>query len=134
MILATLTYGAFQTTNRHKSLDTDALKVLNQLKQARSLTLAAKNADQWGVHLATSSVTLFEGASYDAGDSSNVIVPMHPLVTISNIDLAGGGSEVIFDRLTGETAHAGTTTLSLVASSTVQRTLVIYRTGVVEMQ
>lgn len=133
MMLSAMTYETYQLTNRSKALDTDALKVLTKLREARALTLASKNDAQWGVHLASSSITLFEGASYDAGDASNVNINLNPLVTLATITLEGGGSDVVFDRLTGSTPQSGTTTLSLIASSTMTRTIVIYETGVVEM-
>ena len=133
MILATMTYGVLYTTNTRKALDTDALKVVTKLREARSLTLAAKNDREWGIHLASTSITLFEGSSYDSESSSNIVVKLNPLVTLSST-LQGDGSDVIFERLSGDTAQYGTTTVSLIASSTVARTIIIYETGVVEMQ
>lgn len=134
LLLAALTYQAFQSTNSHKALDTGALKVLTELRNARSLTLSSKHAQPWGVHIASSSVTLFQGGVYDAATTTNVVTALNSFVTISSTILAGGGSDVIFERLTGETAHFGTITLSLIASSTMKRTITVYETGVVEMQ
>src|SRR3990167_2699991 len=133
MILATMTYGVLYTTNTRKALDTDALKVVTKLGEARSLTLAAKNDREWGIRLASRSITLFEGSAYDSESSSNIVVKLNPLVTLSST-LQGDGSDVIFERLSGDTAQYGTTTVSLIASSTVARTIIIYETGVVEMQ
>ncbi|RJQ33650.1 prepilin-type N-terminal cleavage/methylation domain-containing protein [Candidatus Parcubacteria bacterium] len=132
MILAAMTYVAYGTTNTHKVLDTEALKVITKLREARSLTLAAKNDEQWGVHFASSSITLFEGSSYDSNADSNVLINLHPHITLTP-ELEGGGSDVIFERLSGDTEQYGTTTISLIASSTMKRTIVIYQTGVVEM-
>jgi len=50
---------------------------------------------------------------------------------VFNITLAGGGSDVIFNRLTGETSQNGVITLS--SPSTAQiKTVTVYKTGVVE--
>jgi len=43
--------------------------------------------------------------------------------------LAGGGVDVIFQRLTGETVQSGTVTMALVASTTRTKTVTIYGTG-----
>ena len=133
-LLATLTYETFQKTNLSKALDTDALNVLSTLREARSLTLASKNASPWGVHLASSSVTLFQGTTYNAGGATNVVTNLSSQVNVSSITLSGGGSDVVFQRLSGEATESGNTTLSLLASSSVKRTITIYKTGVVEMQ
>jgi prepilin-type N-terminal cleavage/methylation domain-containing protein len=134
LLLSAMTYSVFITTNKSKALDTDALKVAEKLRQARSLTISAKNDTVWGIHFATSSVTLFQGSSYSSSDSNNVFVPLNPYVTVSTTSLNGGGSEVIFQRLTGETTQYGTSTLALIASSTQTHQIVIYKTGIVEIQ
>lgn len=133
-ILSVMTFQTFWKMNSTKAIETDAFRVLLELQEARSLTVSSKNADQFGVHLATSSVILFEGASFVSGSSTNVTTTLNPAVIVSSTTLAGGGADVIFKRLSGETSQNGTVTLSLVASSTVKKTITIYKTGVVEMQ
>ena len=134
LVLSAMTYQVFQTTNNMKALDTESLKLLTQLRTARSFTLASKNASQWGVRVASTSVTLFEGSSYDAASPSNVVSTFNRLVVASTISLAGGGSDIIFERLTGEVDQSGNITLSLVASSSVKRIMTVHHTGIVEIQ
>src|SRR3989344_2489393 len=50
MILATMTYGVFYTTNTRKALDTDALKVVTQLREARPLSPPSQHEPQLGCH------------------------------------------------------------------------------------
>lgn len=133
-LLATLTYETLQKTNGSKVLETDALNVFSKLREARSSALASKKGSQWGVHIASSSVTLFQGPLFDAASATNVVTNLNSLVTVSSIALEGGVSNIVFERLTGATTQSGSTTLSLVASSTAKRTITIYRTGVIEMQ
>ena len=133
-LLSATSYVTYKNMNVSKALDTDTLHVLAELQQARSLTLSSKNADVYGVHFAASDVTLFQGATYAAGAGTNIVTSLNSAVTISSTTLAGGGSDVIFQRLTGETAQSGTVTLSLVASSSVKKTIQIYGTGIVDVQ
>ncbi len=93
------------------------------------MTLASKNANQFGVHLESSQVTLFEGNTFVPGNSSNVVNLLNKRVNINSINLAGGGVDVIFQRLTGETVQSGTVTMALVASTTRTKTVTIYGTG-----
>ncbi|HEY4487347.1 MAG TPA: prepilin-type N-terminal cleavage/methylation domain-containing protein [Candidatus Paceibacterota bacterium] len=134
MLLSVMTYQTFQVTNSSKVLDTTALNVLTQLREARSLALSSKNAQEWGLHIATSSVTLFESSTYDAGNTTNVVVPLNALVEIASTTLAGGAADVIFQRLSGETDQYGSIVLSLVASSSQQKTITVYQTGTIELQ
>lgn len=128
-----MTTKTFQTANSGEALDTNALKVSAELNEARSLTLSSKNADQFGVHFATSSITLFEGTSFVSGSATNTVSTLNPLVQISSITLSGGGSDVIFQRLTGKTSQSGTITLSLIGSPSSTKTITIYATGIVQM-
>lgn len=132
VLLAGLTFRSYRTITASKSLSGDAMRVVAELIKARSLTLASKNADQYGVHFGATSVTLFEGASYSVGNAGNVVSTLSPLLTISSITLSGGASDVIFDRLTGTTAQNGTITLSSTDNST-SKTITIYETGLSEI-
>lgn len=122
VILSALTFQSFSNLSEREALDKEALHVLSLLHEARSLTLSSKNATQYGVHLENSRAILFPGSSYSAGNPANKIVDLKESVTISTITLTGGGSDVIFNRLTGATGESGTTTLSLLADPSQTKT------------
>ena len=133
-LLAAASFVAFYSLNQRKSLDTSAEELRAELDNARALTLDSKNADQWGIHVASTSVTLFEGSSYNAAASSNVVSSLASSVQVSGISLQGGGSDIVFDRLTGATSKYGSVVLSLVSSSTISRTIKVYATGIADIQ
>ncbi|MDO8590467.1 MAG: prepilin-type N-terminal cleavage/methylation domain-containing protein, partial [bacterium] len=130
-IITLIVTGAFSKATGREALDKETALTLSLLNQARSQTLSAKGALTYGVHFETTKAVLFIGPTYSSGASSNVTEPMNPLVEISDITLAGGGSDVVFNRLTGETGQIGTVTLSLVASSTQSKTITVFATGLV---
>jgi len=131
-LIAAITLEMYVTLNAGKALDTDAQRIVAELAEARSLTLAAKNDSAWGVHMASSSVTLFQG-TYASGASSNVTTTLNPHVTLSTISLSGGGSEVTFQRLTGETTNSGSLILTLDHPSRT-KTIAIGQTGLAQIQ
>jgi prepilin-type N-terminal cleavage/methylation domain-containing protein len=133
-ILTVVTIRGFHTLSINKPLESEVQHVVGELNRARSLTLASQNADQYGVHLESSRVTLFEGTSFVNGAASNTVATLSPTVTISSIALTGGGSDVVFQRLTGKTTQDGIIKLSAVSSSTVSKTITVYQSGVVETQ
>lgn len=133
LVISLVTFQSFRNLNNFHILEKEALQVASVLHQAQELTLASKNSNQYGVHFAPSQVTIFQGTSYISGDASNVVVDINSAVTISSIALTGGGPDIIFNRLTGTTNQWGTTTLTLVSSSTSALRVVTYPSGVVDI-
>jgi len=87
--------------------------VVSVIDEARSNTLASVEATTYGVYFDTDSVISFKGATYVGEEDSNEIYELHSKVEISDVALAGGGNEIVFERLTGQVSEVGTVTLSL---------------------
>ncbi len=103
--------------------------VIETLLEARNLTIVSKNASSYGVHLDTSSITLFAGPSYSSTNPANKIYNLSSGITLQKT-LPSGGSDLIFSRLTGETNQSGTALVDVMGTSST--TIRIYKTGVVE--
>lgn len=132
-IVATITLivsGSFSTANNREALSKKTALVLSLLEQARAQTLSAKGGVVYGVHFETTKAVLFTGPTYSAGSATNVSEPLGSLVQISNIALAGGVSDVIFQKLTGQTSQSGTIVVILSASSTQSKTITVSATGI----
>ncbi len=132
--LVVITFSSFFTLNRRETLKGEAFQVLSVISRARSLTLSSKNDTQYGVHLEPTQVVLFSGATYYSWNSTNQVILLSPEVNIATTTLNGGGSDIVFSRLSGVTSSYGTTTISLVASSTQSKTIVVYPTGIAEIR
>jgi len=131
-VLLIIVLFTFANKGADKQLDADTLNVKTLLEEARSLTTSAKDASSYGVHFETRKIVLFTGATYTAGLSTNKESLLSSTVEISNISLVGGGSNVVFNRLTGGTNQSGTVTLRLVANTSKTRTVTVNAVGVVE--
>jgi prepilin-type N-terminal cleavage/methylation domain-containing protein len=105
--------------------------IYSVLNEARSNTTAAKNDFQYGIHFESNSATLFRGTTYSAGDANNEKINLQNVITLSQISLNGGGSDVLFNRLTGSTNNFGSLKVQLTKDSSVFRTINIEKTGVV---
>ena len=130
-ILTVIVVTGFQKFNRVESVNRDTETVLETLRSARDQTVASKNELQYGVHFGTQSITLFSGTSYSSGAAGNQVYPLHSGDTILSTVITGGGSNVIFQRLTGQTADYGTVTISSMAASS-SNNVIIYDTGLVQ--
>ncbi len=132
-LLVGVIFSAFINVRKGNALQNDTDVIVETLRQARSQTLSSQNQMQYGVHLASTQITLFTGASYSAGNATNQNIPLNASDTVLTITLVGGGSDVVFARLSGETTQSGTVVLS--SSSTGKtKTITIYKTGIIEVQ
>ena len=105
-----------------------AAAIASSLQDARSRTLSSRAASQYGVHLEDGSLTLFKGDAYAAGNPDNEVTSLDPRTTIT-LALNGGGSDIAFERLSGETGDYGTITIALATDATVAKTITIQQTG-----
>ncbi|MDO8594046.1 MAG: prepilin-type N-terminal cleavage/methylation domain-containing protein [bacterium] len=129
-IVAGIGVSSLSNVNTTSALTVEAEKVLSLLAKARSFTLAAKDGVAYGVHIESGKAVLFKGVSYSAGASSNQVQALHSEVTISTFSLAGGGSEVKFQKLTGSTAEVGTITLRAVRNAQQTKVITVNATGI----
>jgi len=130
-ILGTFVIMAYANLNSSQALGKDTALVSSLLNQARVLTLSSKNDTQYGVHFEAGSVTRFAGASYSALDPANTSFPLNSQVAVST-NLAGGATDVVFERLTGKTLQSGTVTLYLPLNASSTRSLTIFATGLIQ--
>jgi prepilin-type N-terminal cleavage/methylation domain-containing protein len=129
--LVAIVSNIFLSFDRHQALDRDTAKVISVLEKARQLTLFSKEASQYGVRLETSQIILFKGDMYQAGASNNSLTKLHSKVSISAYNLNGGGDDVVFERLTGETDQDGSITLQSTQDLTKTKTINIEKTGLI---
>lgn len=132
-VVGGLTFAYFSRLNEGKTLEANTALVASVIEQARALTLNAKNAVAYGVHLESGGVTLFVGPTYNTLAGTNVVTSLHSMVGIRDITLASGGDDILFQRLTGETANSGYLEVFLHSDSNKYRTISVGATGIVSV-
>lgn len=125
--------GALGNYRARASLDGAVEHIAAQLYEARSRALSSENAQQYGVHFEADAAVLFEGTMYSASDPGNRRAAIDPPARIATTTLQGGGSDVVFNRLTGATGNDGTLTIEL-STTGETRTVTIQQTGLVTIQ
>lgn len=131
-IIAAIIFTSFATFAKSQSLDKDTDGVVEMIRKARTMTLNSQYASQYGVRFASSTVTLFPGSAYTAS-TSNQTVYLSSNTKISALSLTGNTTDIIFQRLTGETSQNGTITVSSTQSGR-SHIITVYKTGVVEVK
>ena len=110
-IVVILVAAGFSKLHKSNNLDSSSHIILSQINEARAKSIASEGASQYGIHFNATSSTLFKGTTFNFGNSDNDEILLPPTIEISDITLSGGGADVIFKRLTGETDEYGTITL-----------------------
>lgn len=133
-VLATIIILSFSNFRNSSALQTTSEDVVSILNKARSNTIASKDGYQYGVHFSTNDVTLFRGASFVFGDTNNEVRTLDTAVEVASTAFNGGGSDVVFQKLTGKTSNYGTATLHVMSDSSKTAVISIGETGVVGFQ
>lgn len=121
--------GSFLSRNE---LSSESVKITDSLRRARTQSMYGAQDSVWGVHFTSSDYTIFRGSSYNPADSYNNTTSLPGVLSISAITINGGGSDIIFDRVSGTTSTFGTTTISNDASEI--RTIVVNSAGTINLQ
>ena len=130
MLIAVIAIPAYRNFQKQADLINTTEAIINILRLTQSKTLTSEQASQWGVHFSSSEYTLFKGADYALRNSSfdkNYTVP--DLVEIHEISLEGSGSDVVFERITGQTNQFGSISLRLKSNVLETKTIVIELSG-----
>ena len=129
-ILATIIFTSMSSFRNSKALQMVSEDMLSILDEARGNTLSAKDGYAYGVHFETSRIVLFRGTTYSNSDSNNNITDVDGAVEISNISLAEGAQDALFQRLTGKTNQSGTITIRLKSDTSKTKAIIIENSGV----
>jgi prepilin-type N-terminal cleavage/methylation domain-containing protein len=136
-ILALLISIVFLTTARFVTATTrdQAMEeIISVLRSAQQKTLARENGYNYGVHIGTDAFTLFRAPAYALGGAGNIVHRLPGNFSFTGISLAGGGSDIIFQPLNGETNTFGTFTLTHADGRVSSVVIRIYASGTAEIE
>jgi len=129
-IIVAISVAAFSSTKEGQALDKDVQNTLSLIKEARSRTLASVGDSQYGVHFEETKAVLFKGASYNPNDPDNFVHTFDSLDHVVSVNLVGGGSDLVFNRLTAEVPAYGTVTFRPFNNPSIFRVISVYQTGI----
>lgn len=106
-LLVTVSTAGFSSFRSHENLKIAQSGVLEGIRRAQSSARDGKGDSAWGINFASNTITVFKGTSYAGRDTAFD----QPLSMPAGVVLSGL-TEVVFAKLTGTTANAGTITLT----------------------
>lgn len=132
-IIISIVMPNFSQFKRQQALQTTKEDIISLLNEARNTTISSKNSTTYGIHFQSDRAILFAGSSF-ADLPDNKQINFDSIVTIPNsggINLSGGGVDVIFKRITGDTINNGTIVIQLTSDPTRQKVISINSLGVI---
>ena len=123
-VIASIGIPVYQSFQNRNDLDIAATTFVHTLRRAAMLSQSVNGDMTWGAYAKSGSLTLFQGASYAARDSSfDEIFEMPATLALS------GTQEYVFTKFTGLPQTTGSLTLTSVNNET--RTVTINEKGMV---
>lgn len=138
LILMGLAIPSYRFFQKESDLTNSAEEIISTLRLAQNKTLASEGASQFGVYFNQSTTphqyTLFKGENYGVRDESfDKIHKLSSFLEISEINLVGGASEVVFDRVFGTTLQSGYLSIRLRDSPAKTKSIYIENFGRIEL-
>jgi len=107
-----MTISYYRTSQIRADINSQVANMVHYLRLAQSSATAGLEDSNYGVHIENSFYTTFKGSSYNPLSDTNFQIDIPSTMSLGNILLNGGGSDVIFTKPSGETTTYGTFTLS----------------------
>jgi len=130
ILLISITFYSFSSLQNNTSLQKDVAQAKSILEEARYLSISEKNDHSYGVHLQSNGFVSFKGSVYNSADIQNN-TQLFDEALIDNISLNGGGSEIIFNKITGTTNTFGTFRIKTLKDLNKNSTIRIAKTGII---
>ncbi len=107
--------------------------VISLLNKARNNTISSKNSTFYGVHFEQDTATLFENTFIvDSPTNEKIIFDQAVNIPLSGgVNLSGGGNDIIFSRITGDTSSDGTIVLQIINDVTKQKIITVNKIGII---
>lgn len=131
MILAVPSLNFFK---KESALMNNAEEIISGLRVAQTKTLASTGPSQWGVYFNNVSsphqYVLFKGSSYAGRDASfDEVYKLPAYAEFYEINLNGGGKEIVFSRISGATSQYGNVKIKLTTDASKNKIISVDSSG-----
>ena len=133
-VLVAAVVVSFSSFRNSKIVDISADQILSVINEARVKAVSSEDYSRFGVRFEANRVALFKGEIFIEPNPSNIETPLSSLVEISNISLNGGGSDIVFQKLTGKTSGYGSLRVRLKSDNNKYKTISVKSTGIANIQ
>jgi len=136
-ILSAITIPILSDFKKSQSLKNTTENVISILNKAKADSNSSLDSSNYGVHFETNKAVYFKGITYSSSSSSNKEVVFDSGIIIPaslGLSLSGGGSNIIFPKLTGDVVGYGSIKLQQSSDVSSFKTITVSKLGVIETQ
>ncbi len=126
-ISAVLVVPAWKSFSDNVNLENARQMIEAKIKLAKNYSLGSLSDLNYGIHfdILNNRLVIFSGSTFIDGAPGNQIFSLPSNIEIYNINLSGGGNDLIIGRLTGSTANSGTVGIRIKTDNSKTRQIVI---------
>lgn len=129
VLLVLVTISFFSSFRNSQVLQGETSQALSMLNKAQAYTLNSKGDSAYGVRVNGDQLILFQGLVFSSSSPSNEAYVLNTAVAIASTTLSGGGTDIVFDRLTGDTSNNGSFAVYLKSDVAQKNFISVSKTG-----
>jgi len=136
-ILVVMGINSYNQWQKQVAVTNAGQEIKSTLVRAQQMAVSAAQGESWGVHFEADKYIIFPGGLYDLSNPDNKIFQLRGVVVLDpNLSFATGAggyqSDVIFQKLTGQTNNPGVVTIVAENNPAVTKIISVSATGVIE--
>ena len=134
ILIASIVTLNLSDSKRARTLENATSEIISLINKSRNNTISSLNSSNYSIHFDSDKVVLFLGSTYDPNAITNEVMVLESSLEIPislGVSLNGGGSDIVFQKITGETNNYGTINIRLKTDINTYRTININQLGVV---
>ncbi|MEK7120469.1 MAG: type II secretion system protein [Patescibacteria group bacterium] len=110
VLLSTIILSALRLLSGREKISTEAKKVIVAIEEARAKTISGEGGQRFGVYIMPNQLIIYEHP-YLENNPNNKVLYLEGGISISSYTISGGGNQILFNKISGETNNDGTITL-----------------------
>lgn len=134
VLVASISMNYLSSLLYKQRVEKDAESAYSYLQRARNQTLVGEADSQYGVAFSSTSITLFSGTTYTAGDPNVVTFTLLNNSVFQNVNLSNGANQVYFKKLSGKPSATGTVEVVSKSNPEIKEVITIHASGLTEVQ
>jgi len=136
-ILFAMGFASYRVWQKRILLTNTSDEIKSALVRAQQLATAASSNTSWGMHLATSSYTIFSGDYYNETNLENTTWNLNGVDIVNSYitfsDGAGGYSaDVVFSKFDGDTYNTGTINIIISGQPSFSKNIIVQSSGQID--
>ena len=136
-IISSMSFSSYRTWQKHVLLTNTRDEIKSALVRAQQYATAAAGNSSWGMHLATSSYTMFVGDFYNENSPENKTWTLSGVEIVNSYSTFSDGAgdysaDVVFSKFDGDTYNTGTVSIIISEQPSFSKSVIVQSSGQID--